>query len=88
MTGWRGRDAGAEKDGRRGVRTQRRRVRPDPAGGRGRKMAELRALVAVKRVIDFAVKVTGPPLPSPCAPRPYASGVTSAPCLGGSSRNL
>ncbi|GAB5581698.1 claudin domain-containing protein 2 isoform X1 [Prionailurus iriomotensis] len=27
-------------------------------GGRGRKMAELRALVAVKRVIDFAVKGT------------------------------
>lgn len=28
-------------------------------------MAELRALVAVKRVIDFAVKVTGPPLHLP-----------------------
>lgn len=27
-------------------------------------MAELRALVAVKRVIDFAVKVTGPPSPT------------------------
>lgn len=36
-------------------------------------MAELRALVAVKRVIDFAVKVIG----SPCAPRLCASGVTS-----------
>lgn len=33
-------------------------------------MAELRALVAVKRVIDFAVKVTGPPVPPPRAPRP------------------
>lgn len=41
----------------------------DPAGRRGGKMAELRALVAVKRVIDFAVKVTAPPLslvPEPC----------------------
>ena len=36
-------------------------MRSDPAGRRGRKMAELRALVAVKRVIDFAVKVIGPP---------------------------
>lgn len=41
---------------------------PDPAGGCGRKMAELRALVAVKRVIDFAVKVTGLPSPSSLCP--------------------
>lgn len=60
--------------------------RPDPAGGRGRKMAELRALVAVKRVIDFAVKVIG----SPCAPRLCASGVTSVHLMawGESSHNL
>eukprot|EP00069_Balaena_mysticetus_P012143 bmy_21607T0 len=51
------RGAGAEKDRGRGVRTVRPRVRPDPAGRRGGKMAELRALVAVKRVIDFAVKI-------------------------------
>lgn len=42
----------------------------DPEGRGGGKMAELRALVAVKRVIDFAVKVTAPPLlslvPEPC----------------------
>lgn len=31
-------------------------------------MAELRALVAVKRVIDFAVKVTGPLLAPPGDP--------------------
>ena len=59
------RGAGAEKDRGRGVRTVRPSVRTDPAGRRGGKMAELRALVAVKRVIDFAVKVTGPPLPPP-----------------------
>lgn len=31
-------------------------------------MAELRALVAVKRVIDFAVKVTGRPSPFSLCP--------------------
>jgi hypothetical protein len=31
-------------------------------------MAELRVLVAVKRVIDFAVKVTGPPSPTSLRP--------------------
>lgn len=62
------RGAGAEKDRGRGVRTVRPRVRTDPAGRRGGKMAELRALVAVKRVIDFAVKVTGPPSPSSLSP--------------------
>lgn len=52
---------------RRAVRTERQSVLAAPAGACGRKMAELRALVAVKRVIDFAVKVTGTPshLPGP-----------------------
>lgn len=45
----------------RGERSGRQKVSSDPAGRRGGKMAELRALVAVKRVIDFAVKVTAPP---------------------------
>ena len=56
--------------GGRGERSGKQKVSSDPAGRRGRKMAELRALVAVKRVIDFAVKVTGSPLlsllPEPC----------------------
>ena len=46
------------------------------------KMAELRALVAVKRVIDFAVKVTGTPtptsVPAPRDPHPCASGIRGA----------
>lgn len=54
-------------------------------------MAELRALVAVKRVIDFAVKVTGPPSPtSPCPAAVcfrghehtlYGGGVFSSPLI-------
>uniref|UniRef100_A0A3Q1LKJ8 Electron transfer flavoprotein subunit beta n=1 Tax=Bos taurus TaxID=9913 RepID=A0A3Q1LKJ8_BOVIN len=43
--------------GGRGERSGKQKVSSDPAGRRGRKMAELRALVAVKRVIDFAVKI-------------------------------
>uniref|UniRef100_A0A8C0PZZ1 Electron transfer flavoprotein subunit beta n=2 Tax=Canis lupus familiaris TaxID=9615 RepID=A0A8C0PZZ1_CANLF len=54
------RGADAERGGGRGggrdVWIWRPSEPPDPAGG-GRKMAELRALVAVKRVIDFAVKI-------------------------------
>lgn len=42
-------------------------------------MAELRALVAVKRVIDFAVKVTGPP---PTSPNPAAVCFRGH-CMGG-----
>lgn len=62
-----GRAQAQSRTRRRGRRAWGRRALPDPAGGRGWKMAELRALVAVKRVIDFAVKVTGPPSPtSPC----------------------
>lgn len=74
MTGW-PRGAQAQKGGGRDVWIQKRSETTDPAGGSGRKMAELRALVAVKRVIDFAVKVTGLP-PPPRTPRPCASGVT------------
>lgn len=50
-------------------------------------MAELRALVAVKRVIDFAVKVTGSPSPTSLCPAtvcfrgyeraPYGQGIFS-----------
>ena len=66
MTGWRRGAQAQRRTGGRGVRTVKPRAKTDPAGRRGRKMAELRALVAVKRVIDFAVKVTGPPpLPEP-----------------------
>lgn len=43
-------------------------------------MAELRALVAVKRVIDFAVKVTGPPSPTSLCP--------AALCFRGHERTL
>lgn len=52
-----------------------RRALTDAAAGRCcGKMAELRALVAVKRVIDFAVKVTGPsPPPFPPAGDPAAA---------------
>ncbi|KAF3814917.1 hypothetical protein GH733_017193 [Mirounga leonina] len=50
------RGAGAGQGGR-DVWIQRPSERTEAAGGRGRKMAELRALVAVKRVIDFAVKI-------------------------------
>lgn len=42
-------------------------------------MAELRALVAVKRVIDFAVKVTAPP---PTSPNPAAVCFRGH-CMGG-----
>lgn len=73
MTGW-PRGAQAQKGGGRDVWIQRRSETTER--GSGRKMAELRALVAVKRVIDFAVKVTGPPPPPPRTPRPCASGVT------------
>lgn len=49
-------------------RAREQRVRADPTRGCGWKMAELRVLVAVKRVIDFAVKVTGPPSPTSLRP--------------------
>lgn len=68
------RGAGAGQGGR-DVWIQRPSERTDAAGGRGRKMAELRALVAVKRVIDFAVKVTGPPLPPPPNPETVWGGL-------------
>lgn len=62
---------------------------PDPAGGCGRKMAELRALVAVKRVIDFAVKVTGLPLSLIPVPRGgVLLGSRVHTVWGGSSCNL
>lgn len=72
-SGWLTGGAGRRRrggQGGRGERSGKQKVSSDPAGRRGRKMAELRALVAVKRVIDFAVKVTGSPLlsllPEPC----------------------
>ncbi|CAK7302339.1 Electron transfer flavoprotein subunit beta [Vulpes lagopus] len=60
LTGWR-RGAQTQRGavggvGGRDVWIWRPSEPPDPAGG-SRKMAELRALVAVKRVIDFAVKI-------------------------------
>lgn len=73
--------AGAERGGvGSGVWKKRLRVRADPVGGCGGKMAELRALVAVKRVIDYAVKVTGPPSPTSLSP--------AAMCFRGHERTL
>lgn len=43
-------------------------------------MAELRVLVAVKRVIDYAVKVIGPPSPTSLSP--------AAVCFRGHERTL
>uniref|UniRef100_A0A4W2G2Y4 Electron transfer flavoprotein subunit beta n=1 Tax=Bos indicus x Bos taurus TaxID=30522 RepID=A0A4W2G2Y4_BOBOX len=59
-SGWLTGGAGRRRrggQGGRGERSGKQKVSSDPAGRRGRKMAELRALVAVKRVIDFAVKI-------------------------------
>lgn len=73
--------AGAERGGvGSGVWKKRLRVQADPVGGCGGKMAELRALVAVKRVIDYAVKVTGPPSPTSLSP--------AAMCFRGQERTL
>ena len=70
MADWRRGAQAQRRAGGRGERSGKQKVSSDPAGRRGRKMAELRALVAVKRVIDFAVKVTRSPLlsllPEPC----------------------
>lgn len=57
MAGWRRGAQAQRRAGGRGERSGRQKVSSDPAGRRGEKMAELRALVAVKRVIDFAVKI-------------------------------
>lgn len=51
-------------------------------------MAELRALVAVKRVIDFAVKVTGLPSPTSLCPAAVCFWDRERTLYGGSSRNL